>query len=388
MVQCTFTGEEHNVTIKKHGNSKHDRTPFRRTFPSTINALKNVSKSCPPKAAFHSVTESKGGIINAEGCGSLPRNRSQASYCRRKLTESFDKSDDLYRVMLMCKENEGSTDEFVRHVNCAPQISCILYADWQLQDLKQFCASTNFGVNIMGVDPTFDCGDFDLTVTTYSHPLLLSKRTGKHPIVVGPMFVHRNKTTAAYLSFFSALVGDCHDLSDLLGFGTDGEQALVKALKMQFKDASHLRCFIHFRRNLADKLRELGISQNVAGIILNDIFGHNSNDDDNGIDTAQLALVSVDSDDAFDSILEALEDKWKKLESDCTGKPPAFLSWFVKYKSCEIKDSMLAPLRTALGLGCPPAIYTTNSNESMNAMIHGKNHYSAKNWANFCSFIN
>jgi hypothetical protein len=51
----------------------------------------------------------------------------------------------------------------------------VLYEDWQLVDLKHFCASTAFGTNILGVDPTFDCGDFDLTVTTYPHPLLESK---------------------------------------------------------------------------------------------------------------------------------------------------------------------------------------------------------------------
>lgn len=103
----------------------------------------------------------------------------------------------------MCKENEGGKDVFVRHVTCAPQISCVLYSDWQLGDLRRFCASNEFGVNIMGVDPTFDCGDFDLTVTTYAHPLLVSKHTGNHPTILGPMFVHRNKKVATYLSFFS-----------------------------------------------------------------------------------------------------------------------------------------------------------------------------------------
>ena len=148
----------------------------------------------------------------------------------RSRPKAKEYSGDLYRVMLMCKEGNGNVDEFVRHVNCAPQISCVLNANWQLEDLKQFCATHNFGGNIMGVDPTFNCDDFDLTVTTYNHPMLISKRTGKHPTMLGPMFVHRSKTTATYLSFFSALVGDCNELPELLAFGTDGEQGLVKAL--------------------------------------------------------------------------------------------------------------------------------------------------------------
>ena len=48
---------------------------------------------------------------------------------------------------------------------------------------------------------------------------------------------------------------------------------------------------------------------------------------------------------------------------------------------------MLAGLREAMGLGNPPKWYTTNRNESMNSVIHGKNHYSAMNWADFCEAI-
>lgn len=101
-----------------------------------------------------------------------------------------DNSDNLYRVILMCKESVGTKEEFVRHVSCT--------------DLKRFCASKEFGVNGLGVDPTFDCGDFDLTITTYPHPLLVAKLTGVHPTMIGPMFVHRRKTLQTYLAFFSS----------------------------------------------------------------------------------------------------------------------------------------------------------------------------------------
>lgn len=187
----------------------------------------------------------------------------------------------------MCKENDGTKHEFVRHVNCAPQISCVLYEDWQLGDLKRFCASTAFGINILGVDPTFDCGDFDLTVTTYPHPLLESKKYGIHPTMLGPMYVHRRKTVQTYLSFFSSLVGDCNDLMDLTAYGTDGEQALEKALEMQFRDAAHLRCFVHFKRNLERKMREIGFSKKVKYLIFSDIFGsridHGTHDSDSSL---------------------------------------------------------------------------------------------------------
>ena len=160
---------------------------------------------------------------------------------------------------------------------------------------------------------------------------------------------------------------------------------------MQFKDAVHLRCFIHFRRNLSDKLKELGVAQTVASKILGDVFGYACDNDDDALHTnleaTEMPLVDAENDDAFDEILVKLKDKWNELESSCTGKAPLFYSWFNQYKACDIKESMLASLRSAIGLGNPPCKYTTNSNESINAMIHGKNHYNAKNWADFCSFI-
>ena len=162
MIQYSFTENEHNVSVEKHGSSK-ENVPYRRTFPSTLNALKKESESKLPKRAVHSISEAAGGIEKAIGAGALPRNRRQASYCRSILKETNSSqvsadSEALYRVILMCKENEGGKNEFVRHVSCAPQnlISCVLYSDWQLADLKRFCASNVFGVNIMGVDPTFD----------------------------------------------------------------------------------------------------------------------------------------------------------------------------------------------------------------------------------------
>ena len=138
-------------------------------------------------------------------------------------------------------------------------------------------------------------------------------------------------------------------------------------------------------------MKDLGVSQTVASKILGDVFGYACDDgDDDKLLTDQgpmAALVDAENDDVFDELLVKLKDKWNELESSCTGKVPLFYSWFSQYKACDIKESMLAPLRSAVGLGCPPLKYTTNSNESINAMIHGKNHYNAKSWADFCSFI-
>ena len=65
----------------------------------------------------------------------------------------------------------------------------------------------------------------------------------------GLMFIHQRKTFATYNFFFSQLVGLKPNLRDTQCFGTDGEKALEQALHTQFRFATHLRCFLHFRGN-------------------------------------------------------------------------------------------------------------------------------------------
>ena len=65
-------------------------------------------------------------------------------------------------------------DQFVRVVNAAPFPMMVLAYDYMLNDLERFCTSQR-RFSILGVDPTFSLGDFDVTVTTYHHLMLSSK---------------------------------------------------------------------------------------------------------------------------------------------------------------------------------------------------------------------
>lgn len=139
----------------------------------------------------------------------------------------------------------------------------ILAYDSTLQDLSRFCTSSS-KFSILGVDPTFSLGDFDVTVVTYQNLMLSSHDSSKYPVFIGPMFVHVKKEFSAYHFFFSSLIGLQHDLVNLQAFGTDGEAALVNALSVSFPKACHVRCFLHFKRNIEQKLKELNIPNSVA----------------------------------------------------------------------------------------------------------------------------
>ena len=175
----------------------------------------------------------------------------------------------------MCKEGESSKspDAFVRIVTGAPYPMMVLAFDWVLNDLVRFCASSSTTSSPLGVDPTFNLRSFDVTVSTYCH-LLLTKQghVSMHPVLFGPLFILVKKDFEAYHFFASSLVSKQPQLAKLHCFGTDGEAALVKAFSAVFPEAIHLRCFLHFRQNIEQKLREFDIGAAAVREYKKDIY--------------------------------------------------------------------------------------------------------------------
>ena len=121
------------------------------------------------------------------------------------------------------------------------------------------CISVLEKSSVFGVDPTFNPRKFDVTVTTYQHLLLQHKgdSSGKSPTLLGPVFIHVCKDFASYHFFSSFLVRQRPQLSSIKAFGTDGELALENALSATFANTQYVRCFLHFKGNVEQKLREL-----------------------------------------------------------------------------------------------------------------------------------
>ena len=61
-----------------------------------------------------------------------------------------------------------------------------------------------------------------------------------------------------------------------------------------------------------------------------------------------------------------------------------FYTWFVTYQASNLKDKMLKPLHSTVGLGDIPAEYTNNPNESANARIKAKVDYKKSELNVFC----
>ena len=212
----------------------------------------------------------------------------------------------------------------------------------------------------MGIDPTFNFGEFNVTSIAFRY-LLLEHRKGHSPIILGPILVHQQKKFSSYHFFASTLISLCPSLRNIQAFGSDGETALYQAFHVQLPEATHLRCFCHFRTNLATKLSSLGLRSDIINQYMKDIFGKTI------AGVHEVGLVDMANEEEFEHRIKSLHETWNQREmSVALHRSPVFFDWFVKEKSSDVKNSMLHPLRQAAGLDSPPSPYYTNTSESLN----------------------
>lgn len=376
VLQYVSPVEVANVGRRSHKNAKNDSV-YVRTKKSVLVQISDTASESMPMQVFDEVYESCGGVVGASSCGSVPRNIKQISN-RKFVKKEADVVDPLFAVMEECKKEQSQANPFIRVVNAAPEPMCVLARDRQLNDMVRFCTD-DCQFSIVGVDPTFNLGDFSVTVITYRHLQLLHRVTKKHPVILGPMLVHQNKTFESYHFLASSMVGLCPQLSSLTAFGTDGEKPLGDAFAVQFHGASHLLCFLHVKERIKMKLRDLGISGEYIKPFLSDIFGHQEGTH------LFCGLVDCESSEEFDEQLLQLETTWNERENVAVKKClPEFHAWFTRYQASNMKSKMLKPLRKKVGLGDPPVHYTNNANESENAKIKSKVDYKRSELSVFC----
>lgn len=188
----------------------------------------------------------------------------------------------------------------VRDVKAAPEPMAVCYADWQLNDLERFCTnSAEF--TILSVDTTFNLGDFFVTPISYKHLLLEDIRSGEPPVIIGPVLVHQQIKFASFNYLASVLIDGNKNLRNVKAFGTDGDTNLSDALGHNFPFAIPLRCFIHFERNIREKLRDYGIPAKVADEFVYDIMGKHQGS------TYQEGIVDCET-------IKEFNEKFMKLE--------------------------------------------------------------------------
>lgn len=363
-----FDGEPKQFTVAPHGNRKANSTQsYVRTKESTKEKLaKNVAdvKFNTKRALFQTVKE-VGGVSGAASTSSLPRNYTQAKNIKQKLgltpgSSTKSANDPLLAVLELQK---STFPGFIREVVCNDLPTIMLYTDSQLDNIVKFCCNDKAGlVSELGLDITFQLGPFYVLVSTYKNTLLNVKGSNHSPSCMGPIMICMTKEEATYLSFLHCLLREVPGLSQYLhATGTDNEVALRNATAAGFPNASALLCYLHSKRNVKAKLKELGVSQSLNNKICHDIYAKGS------------GLLWSNSREQFDERVKILLKEWETLEGLERRGPPQFATYFQKFKLEDMRERMAKYIMQDLGLGDEP--YHQNIPEAVNCMI--------KEWNNF-----
>ena len=237
--------------------------PPKMTFFTFILTLSFLTTTKHPRLTIDLVQEDLGGIQSCSSNGSLPRNISQVYNCKKSVnaTNKEAQSSDPYNALILkCKEeSKDDSTAFIRNINIAPEPMVVCGNNKKLNDLVRLCIKNNF--SIFQMDPTYDLGNIFVTTTQYENLFLLSRRTDVHPAIVGPVLIHQKKEQDTYSNLSQFLCTKRPAFKGLTSFGTDGEKGLGNAFSETCPSAIQLRCFIHFKKNLTEYMRKVGIDQ-------------------------------------------------------------------------------------------------------------------------------
>ena len=153
---------------------------------------------------------------------------------------------------------------------------------------------------------------------------------------------------------------------------------MLQAFTHNFPNAIQLRCFIPFKRNEQEKLKEYGFAASVTSEFTADIFGKRVGN------TFYAGLVDSASLGEFDEHFECLKPGGSyENPPACQPVSHAFIIIFSQYQADVVRYHMRKDLRKASGLGSPPAQFTTNGSESINAALKRKLNHKESEWPQF-----
>ena len=195
VLQYQWEGEEGEVKLAPHGNSKRNSIPFTATKFSVKQKLESNLARHEVREAID-LTEGEFGcsIFDAKSPAEHVRGTHQGHYAARKIraragTENKHKKewDELYSLMTAAKEDDR---DFIRAIVNHREPMCLLATDFQLYSLSQSCVDAA-DFRPVSIDPTFNNCPFNVTPDSFRNVVLESSRTGQCPVFLGPLLIHQ-----------------------------------------------------------------------------------------------------------------------------------------------------------------------------------------------------
>ncbi|KAK3089318.1 hypothetical protein FSP39_002697 [Pinctada imbricata] len=261
-----YIGEYPGESI--HGNTKSDKT-YKRP---TIEQKKIISEGLKHGKAPIQISKDLNkfdpeNLVDLKVIQNAKYKRDKAA--KPNSTSSNNIADEVQSILSSLPNNTFVRSLIANNDGRPPNIVC--YTDDQLDDMRQ--CMTNGA--IIGIDRTFNLGQFYVTCLCYQHPNLIRHGTNTSPIMLGAVFLHSDGSYATYCDFLSKIRSALgfHIQTEKIVFGTDEEYALINAIKTVFPTSEHILCTRHLKENAQRNLASKNVDEKIRNQIVNSIFG-------------------------------------------------------------------------------------------------------------------
>ena len=357
LIRYVWKGERTELKFTPHGNQKKSDQPYIRAKKELIEDIKNTRWSSLHKVLTGLCEKHDG--TDTQSMSSIPRDLRQIY----RHTSVKGNASDLSELMEMKHSGEFvKSVEFSHAQDKGAMPKCVLFTEQQIKDMRINCCQNK---KALMFDATLACGTVFVTISSYRHDQLVNNKNNTSVLLPGPMLLHSQKDQESY-RYFGNVISKAINNANVNLFGTDGEAAIYKGLQgsESFRKSEHLMCMIHDRGTCKKKLTDLGVKKNARRILCA-IYGEQVQE------TRYEGLADALTEEEYEARLAAWVPLWDVLESEETGRESEFSTWFLRYKSAQVKKSMFQTLRKKTGLGDPLQVttITTNDGESINAMV-------------------
>ena len=254
-------------------------------------------------------------------------------------------SDQIWAIVNKLQNEKGV---YVRKViTDESSLPClVLYTDWQMKLVKNFCVLKSKFSSVMEVDRTYNIGDYFVNPSGILLKNVRRKKTGERVIIMGPVYICWNAELDTFASWMHTMRMQLRDNKKgdaMLLFGSDSEHAIRGAAEMCLPNGLHFYCCLHMKDNIKRKLDHLPTSE--RNVIIEQIFG------DHG--WGPNGLTSSKS----------MPEFWeKKKDIDSSKFPDGYFDIVMKKIEKNVENRLKS-------MGAVEANFHTNHVESMNNMI-------------------
>ena len=336
MICYMFNGEK--IIEKPHGNSKKSEF-YSRTRPSLLDEGRmRIKSNIAPRDIIQENMNSNNELTMSNMSGEF-KNSAQLYNLKRSMK---DKTwvDELLWAINDQKDREGSPIANICMTGKC-QLAITLATDTQIHLMEQFCTGESAG--IVGIDMTYNIGQYFVTPTTIRHPLLIHTISKVEPTLLGPTLIHTEHNQHSYRHFASSLVNLNPKLKNISFLGSDRALETVNGFKIHMPSLQHIVCMKHLKDNVESYLKSK-LCDAEYNRVHYDIF---------------TTLLDCNTETEFKDVLEDLLSTWDSINPDIS-------KWFIRYQAKSFR-SLVKENRQAAGLN--DNFFYNNSNESINKML-------------------